>query len=560
MAIKEPYVKVTEQIIDYPSVSNIDDSSLMAGVINAPCGPDHALIQGPRQFLDTFTVNGSIPRDADVTLINAYFCSFFAPILLKRVWNSDDNGKVPIIGGDLSTTGSGTADSTPVSINELPVTTTTNNVSMKYPVDTTDNTTASPVMELVVGAMTINNWINAKYSTTNSTYAELFNSNEFKSIDPSEESKYKLLVIYWYDEVAGIESSKNKGYRLVSLDMNGINPLTDSSVYWEDVLDSEIIPVVFNLSSLTWISNYKAEVKLSTNSVDDYNSYENATTDDYIAAFNLIPENSDIYNIAYIEDFGYVSGDYNKKLADAANINWWFYFWNVPYTSNTIDAISSVATSELDNYRFMVGGPFDWSSAVTPWRTYIAASSLYWQRVYNNKSSNSEFAPVFDITNGTLAYQKPVKELTKNDRETLLSATYPINWVKYDRTNQVYYLNDNRTHTRKQNVMNEEMNVRMMNKIARDIQLLLPRYKGMLNNEKTRLDCKGLLESYMNQSIMSQNYRPVEYLIVCDESNNTPAVINANKLAVTVYVRLQGSIKYIEVLNKIYPLGVAFES
>jgi hypothetical protein len=120
-------------------------------------------------------------------------------------------------------------------------------------------------------------------------------------------------------------------------------------------------------------------------------------------------------------------------------------------------------------------------------------------------------------------------------------------------------MNDNRTHTRKINVMNEEMNVRMVNKIQRDVMLLVQRYKGMLNTVETRLDVVRVIDDYMNRYIMSQNYRPVEYRLVCDETNNTADVINANKLAIELDVRIQGSIKFINILNKVFPLGVAFE-
>ena len=59
---------------------------------------------------------------------------------------------------------------------------------------------------------------------------------------------------------------------------------------------------------------------------------------------------------------------------------------------------------------------------------------------------------------------------------------------------------------------------------------------------------------------MNQNYAPNEYNIICDESNNTNEIITANKLALTVQVRLYNAIKYIDVLTDVFPIGVDFNS
>jgi hypothetical protein len=59
---------------------------------------------------------------------------------------------------------------------------------------------------------------------------------------------------------------------------------------------------------------------------------------------------------------------------------------------------------------------------------------------------------------------------------------------------------------------------------------------------------------------MTQLYKPNEYEIICDESNNTTEIITANKLAVTVRVRLENAIKFINVLVDVFPLGVDFNS
>lgn len=564
MAIKEPFVLVNERIIDSPSVSNIDDNSILAGVINAPCGSDNGFVLGPKDFLKKYTINNSIPRDADGTLINAYFCSFFAPLLVKRAWNSDAEGLVPIQEGVFS---SGLVSTIQVDVDNLPIESPISvgtpavgqNVAIKYPIDW--NGTDGGVQQMVVGLVNVDKWNTAGESTP--SLASEFKSNELANFSDEEIEDNELLVFYWYDALIGKGDENSSGYRLVSTKLDGINPLTEKPCYWQDILDSEDIPVAANLSGITWLVTYDESIEFGVSSTQtNYNVSSGISTDDFITAFGWIEDQADVYNISYVSSFGNVMGSYPKTIQSAADANKWFYFIDVADSANTVSAIKTwVGNLGLsESYRVMIGGSFDKSASVTPWYSKIAASSLYWQRVYSNKAGNSEFAPCFDATNGTLNFSKPTKQFSKSQREELLSYTYPINWVKYDRTNNVYYLNNNLVYTRKQNVMNEEMNVRMVNKMQRDTPLLLARYKGRKNNSKTRLDVEGLLTDYMNTSIMTQNHRPVEYQIICNETNNTDAIINANKLAVTLNVRLQGSIKYIEVLNQIFPLGVEFNS
>lgn len=568
MAVKEPYVSLKEIIVSTPSTSDIDDNSILAGVIDAPCGPDYLLVHGPREFLSAFTSNGSIARNADTTLINAYYCSFFAPLLLKRAWKS----KV-VLESDGSVLSSKTVDELPnkrVGSGKI--------ASLKYPVDLL-NKSAS-------GASTTNPQYGAKWKLSVATLSDWNNtlrseysgdSFEFLESDFNEyvnglgvsaaEQLASLRVVAWRNEL--VEGSEQ--YRLVSLIPAGVNPLTGQEIYWEDIVnDDEDAPMLINLAGLNGESQtinilFYQETATSAWYNSDWASGEIvAKRTAFANEFDWFVQNSDVYNISYISAFGFDDSGYAKTRDVACNTQKWFQACDED--EDTLNVASSgkvtgdILESAGDTRRSMAVGSRDKNASVTPWKSLIAASSLYWQKVYENKASNSEFAPVFDITNGVLAYQSPIKEYNKKSREYLLNATYPINWVKYDRTNGVYYFNNNLVHTRKKDVMNEEMNVRMINKIERDILLLLPRYKGMLNNDDTRLDVYGLIDDYFKSSIMNQNYRPVEYMIICDRSNNTDAIINANKLAVSVYVRIQGSIKYIEVINKVFPLGVDFES
>jgi len=598
--IKEPYVSLKEIIIDNPSVANIDESSILAGVVNAPCGPDHMLVQGPKEFLKYFTIGNAIPRDAHRTLINAYFCSFFAPILIKRAWNAEE-GVVPV--QSWSYADSGSIVKLDIDVESLPnISTGKQSISLKYPTDlVSSDPTCLGASQWVVGITTPTAWDGnctefdeeSNYSTgdlviydgkiylaTEDHEASEWSASGWEEITTKLASDFgatpygflsselegnDLFVVYWYDAALGNSAmtDESAGWLLVSTSTTGIDPRTEKGVYFEDVLDAAEVP--FNLKLAAFSDGLYAEAKFGNGgATTDYNISSSTDSSDFEIAFRWFNDNSDVYNISYVSAFGETGGTYEKTIStDCALENTrWFYFCDVPTakSNKATDVISWVNGLSLgDTYRTAIVGGNDKNPSVTGWPSEIMTSSLILQKLYSNKASNSEFAPLFDATNGTLSAVKPYKQFTKSDREKLLNNTYPINWIKYDRTNNVYYMNDNRTHTRKINVMNEEMNVRMVNKIQRDVMLLVQRYKGMLNTVDTRLDVVGLIDDYMNRYIMSQNYRPVEYRIICDETNNTSDIINANKLAIELDVRLQGSIKFINILNKVFPLGVEFE-
>jgi hypothetical protein len=70
---KEPYVKVIESVKDTPLNIDAGGDLIIGGVIRTTAGPlQPTLIAGKSSFLDTFTVNGELTADDDITMLNAY--------------------------------------------------------------------------------------------------------------------------------------------------------------------------------------------------------------------------------------------------------------------------------------------------------------------------------------------------------------------------------------------------------------------------------------------------------------------------------------------------------
>lgn len=269
-------------------------------------------------------------------------------------------------------------------------------------------------------------------------------------------------------------------------------------------------------------------------------------------------EDQEKYDIDYLAPFGETNLNFIKNYCLVGKNNDWFSPVGIPWNKTNPNSIKSYFLNVPNSSNVQAMGPYDKNIGLTGWMFYLDSVSLYYSRVMANRAAGKEFAPVFDITNGVLDYTNPAYELGKEDRTALLNMKCPINFVVYNQRASVYYFNDNRTHQSDNNIVSEEQNRRLVNKIKRDCKRILQRFKGRLNTVSTRNDVESTLKYYFRTEIMSQQYKPNDYEIICDESNNTTEIITANKLAVTVRVRLENAIKFIDVLVDVFPLGVDF--
>jgi len=271
-------------------------------------------------------------------------------------------------------------------------------------------------------------------------------------------------------------------------------------------------------------------------------------------------EDQELYDIEYLAPFGIVDLQFIKNYVMVGKNNDWFTPVDIPWDKTNANSIKGYFLNVDDTSNAIGMGPFDKNYGLTGWHFYLACSTLYYTKIMVNKGAMSEFAPVFDLTNGILNFTNPVYMLGKQDRVKLLNFRSPVNFLIFNQRNNVYYLNDNWTLQPQRNIVSEEQNRRMVNKIKKDCKRLMQRFKGRVNTVTTRQDVETLLKYYMNSEIMSQIYKPNDYQVICNESNNPVEIITANKLGVTVRVRLENAIKYIDVLVDVFPLGVDFEA
>jgi hypothetical protein len=265
------------------------------------------------------------------------------------------------------------------------------------------------------------------------------------------------------------------------------------------------------------------------------------------------------YDITYFASFGNTHSQFVKTYMTMCAVNNWFNGIDVPYNYTNTNSIRNHFDNLPENSNSIALGPFDKNSGLTGWRFYLAPSTLYFERVMLNRSMNREYAPVFDETFGVVNYTNPVCTLGNADRTSLLNLRCPVNFVIYEENRNLYYFNNNLTHQSMRNLVSEENIRRVVNEIKRVTPSIVKKYKGRLNTTSTRSSVTKDMELWMNSRFFGTNYNVIqEYEIVCDSTNNTEDVINSNQLAITVKIRLQGSIKYINVLVDCFPLGVDF--
>lgn len=273
----------------------------------------------------------------------------------------------------------------------------------------------------------------------------------------------------------------------------------------------------------------------------------------------------EIYDIEYLAPFGLTDASIANRYQIVSNANKWFCPIDVPKNCTTYTAVKRFSETLLGKYENMptglMLGPFDRKTNVTGWYTDIAASTLYFERVMLNKQNSAEFAPVFRQDYGTMSYSDPVKLFKKTERTDLLSLDKPVNWAVYDQKSTVYYMNDNRTFQPDQDsVVCEEQNARLVWKVSKDVARIVDKFIGKYNTRSTRAQVVDAITYYLEWNIMNKKFPPEAYIIQCDEYNNPDSLINENKLAVELKIRLYKAIKYVEVINRVFPLGVDFST
>jgi hypothetical protein len=95
--------------------------------------------------------------------------------------------------------------------------------------------------------------------------------------------------------------------------------------------------------------------------------------------------------------------------------------------------------------------------------------------------------------------------------------------------------------------------VRMLNKIKRDIRKAAAAYLFELNDRITRDSIKSMIDGYLNDVMTRRGV--YDFIVICDESNNTPTVIDANQLYVDIAIKPARAVEFIYIPINVVSTG-----
>jgi len=218
---------------------------------------------------------------------------------------------------------------------------------------------------------------------------------------------------------------------------------------------------------------------------------------------------------------------------------------NLPFNIGASVATNFISTTAASS-TFLCAGYFRNESLGYP--TMLPVSSLYVQRVVSMYSILNAFSPIY---NRPLIPLSPIDKIySEREREMLLSKR--INSLKpYE---GAWVFNNNLTATMDNSIFKEENIRRLANTVARELMQLLKKFLGMQNTDKTRAQVVSLIKRMKEVIIDPHEYKPDEFIIVCDETNNRDF---DRYLYVTIIVRMPLSIKYIELVTVAMDLEAA---
>lgn len=262
----------------------------------------------------------------------------------------------------------------------------------------------------------------------------------------------------------------------------------------------------------------------------------------------------EVYTTEGLCDLGNTELSYQNYMASMAINDNYFYPISTVNSTNYMTIGNSATKIAADSYKLYMSAPWDIDTGTLGWKFYCSPSVIYWETVAKNRRNNREFAPILGQDNGTVQYQRPTTEFNKKTRQLLLSRK--VNTAMWDVALQAWVMNDNYTKQTENTIMNDEGNSRLMIRISKAMPTLLRQYIGKRISEKLCKNVEDTIDYFFKTNILSMEYNIDGYRITCKYDE---ILARQNKIKVHVEVRYQRALKYIDVINDAYEMGLPFE-
>lgn len=259
----------------------------------------------------------------------------------------------------------------------------------------------------------------------------------------------------------------------------------------------------------------------------------------------------EVYITEGLSDLGNTETSFQNYLANIAKNENYFYPISTINSTNYMTIGNSATKISNDSYKLYLSAPWDIDTGTLGWKYYASPSVLYWEAVSRNRANNEEFRGILGQTGGVVNYQRPVTEFNKKTRQLLLSKK--VNTVVWNNQTNAWNMNDNYTKQTENTIMNDEGNSRLMIRISKAIPVILRQFIGRKISDVLCTDIWNAIDRFFKITILPMVYTVDDYEIFCKYDE---LLARKNKVKVRIAVRYARTLKYIDVVNDAFDVGM----
>lgn len=263
---------------------------------------------------------------------------------------------------------------------------------------------------------------------------------------------------------------------------------------------------------------------------------------------------------------------------------------NAGYTSPTVQTkLKTIAEARKDCLAILdvpysvltsVSAIVNWRDSVQNLNSSFIALYAPWAKIYDQWNDKTVEVPVSGYVASQFAYNDYVADpwyaaagftrgvlnilgltnvFTKGERDVLYAAQINPLQMFSGEGSAIW---GNKTQQVKETALSRVNVRRLLITIEKAVSVAMRSYLFEPNSELTRARIKALLDQYMNllsaRGAFQTEIGDKGYRVVCDTTNNTPAIIDANQLNVDIYIKPSRAAEVIQVSAIITNTGTSF--
>lgn len=279
-----------------------------------------------------------------------------------------------------------------------------------------------------------------------------------------------------------------------------------------------------------------------------------ASDSDLLDAVDLLEED-EVYVTEGLCDLGNTNSSFQSYLANLGINSNYFYPISTINSTNYMTIGNSISKISQNSYKLYASSPWDLDTSTLGWPCYISPSVIYWEAVSRNRRNNEEFRGILGQQGGLVQYQSPVVEFNKKTRQLLL--TKKVNTASWDIQTSSWIMNDNYTKQSENTILSDDGNSRLHLRISKYIPVILKQFIGRKITDKLCDDIEYTINYFFKTTILSYSYTVDDYQVFCEYDE---ALARQNKVRVVINVRYARSLKYINVINRAFDVGMNIDS